>query len=413
MEIVVGARYTVLDPIGSGSFGDIFKGQDMVTHEFVAIKLEKAQENVPQLLQLESQIYEELSGSVNVPKMHWFGNQSNINILVMDLLSQNLENLFQENHCKFSLKTVLMLADQMISAVEYMHHHYYIHRDLKPENFMFDKDNKLYIIDFGLSKKYVDEYTLDHLPLIEHRNITGTARYASINALRGLEQSRRDDMESLAYIFIYMLKGQLPWQGLPAETRRKKYQKILEAKISTLIDELCLGIPIEFAEFLTAVRKLRFTETPDYAMYREMFRNLMIRKEFFYDTRYDWMPQPIIPIEVDNLPCLEDMPDINKSGSGTPSSIKNIRETLPKINIRPKPVPIARGQLATSKPKTNYEPLCPVNQTVHLTMRERKSKIEALKSQVSKSRMKTHPHGRPPPRPPTYLQKKLSSSQKM
>jgi serine/threonine protein kinase len=115
------------------------------------------------------------------------------------------------------MKTVLMIADQLIQRIEYMHSKSYIHRDIKPENFLLGlgkKSNIIYIIDFGLSKKYRDTKTLQHIPYRENKNLTGTARYASINAHLGIEQSRRDDLEAVGYVLIYLAKGFLPWQGI-------------------------------------------------------------------------------------------------------------------------------------------------------------------------------------------------------
>jgi len=141
------------------------------------------------------------------------------------------------------LKTVLMLADQMINRVEYVHMKSFLHRDIKPDNCLMGlgkRTNQVYIIDFGLAKKYRDSTTHQHIPYREHKNLTGTARYASVNTHLGVEQSRRDDLESLGYVLMYFLKGSLPWQGLKAGTKKQKYEKISERKIATSVDVLFL-----------------------------------------------------------------------------------------------------------------------------------------------------------------------------
>ncbi|KAI0210727.1 Casein kinase I [Lamellibrachia satsuma] len=178
-----------------------------------------------------------------------------------------------------------------ISRIEYIHSKNFIHRDVKPDNFLMGlgkKGNLVYMIDFGLAKKYRDARTHQHIPYRENKNLTGTARYASINTHLGIEQSRRDDMESLGYVFMYFLRGSLPWQGLKAATKRQKYERISEKKMSTPIEELCKGFPSEFATYLNFCRSLRFDDKPDYSYLRQLFRNLFHRQGFTYDYVFDW-----------------------------------------------------------------------------------------------------------------------------
>ena len=160
----------------------------------------------------------------------------------MDLLGPSLEDLFNFCSRRFTMKTVLMLADQMISRIEFVHNKNFIHRDIKPDNFLMGIGrhcNKVFLIDFGLAKKYRDNRTRQHIMYREDKNLTGTARYASINAHLGIEQSRRDDMESLGYVSMYFNRGSLPWQGLKAATKKQKYEKISEKKMSTPVEVLC------------------------------------------------------------------------------------------------------------------------------------------------------------------------------
>nr|XP_008541835.1 PREDICTED: casein kinase I isoform delta-like [Equus przewalskii] len=211
--------------------------------------------------------------------------------MVMELLGPSLEDLFNFCSRKFSLKTVLLLADQMISRIEYIHSKNFIHRDVKPDNFLMGlgkKGNLVYIIDFGLAKKYRDARTHQHIPYRENKNLTGTARYASINTHLGIEQSRRDDLESLGYVLMYFNLGSLPWQGLKAATKRQKYERISEKKMSTPIEVLCKGYPSEFSTYLNFCRSLRFDDKPDYSYLRQLFRNLFHRQGFSYDYVFDW-----------------------------------------------------------------------------------------------------------------------------
>ena len=323
-------RYRLGRKIGSGSFGDIYLATNIVryrpaagilpphfapprdaprrpvqsaptpvelTHasgarsgEEVAVKLESVKTKHPQLL-YESKLYRLLAGGIGIPNVRWFGVEGEFNILVMDLLGPSLEDLFNFCSRKFSIKTVLMLADQLIARTENLHAKCFIHRDIKPDNFLMGlgkRANQVYMIDFGLAKKYRDSRTHQHIPYREHKNLTGTARYASLNTHLGIEQSRRDDMESMGYVLLYFLRGSLPWQGLKAQTKREKYDKISDKKYSTPIEVLCKGFPSEFATYLNYCRSLRFDEKPDYAYCRKLFRDLFVREGYIYDYVFDW-----------------------------------------------------------------------------------------------------------------------------
>jgi serine/threonine protein kinase len=268
----------------------------MKTGERVAIKLEAAYTPHPQL-SFEYKLYTVLLAAhpqmaLGIPQVHWYGREGDFNVLVLDLLGVSLEDLSLCNR-KFSLKTTLMLADQLIARIGYVHMRNFIHRDIKPDNFVIGRDkfvNLVYVIDFGLAKKYRDPRTHMHIPYNELRNLTGTARYASVNTHLGIEQSRRDDLESLGFVLVYLLKGSLPWQGLRATNKREKYEHISEKKICTSVDILCKGLPIEFGIYLNYCRSLRFDDKPDYFYLRRLFRELFFRYGYKYDFQWDWTP---------------------------------------------------------------------------------------------------------------------------
>ncbi|XP_066916573.1 casein kinase I [Clytia hemisphaerica] len=289
-EFVVGGRYKLIRKIGSGSFGDIYLALNLTNGEEVAVKLESTRARHPQLL-YESKVYRLLQGGVGIPHVRWFGQEKDYNVLVLDLLGPSLEDLFNFCSRRFTMKTVLMLADQMIGRIEYVQNKNFIHRDIKPDNFLMGIGrhcNKVYLIDFGLAKKYRENHTKQHIPYREDKNLTGTARYASINAHLGIEQARRDDMESLGYVLMYFNRSSLPWQGLRAATKKQKYEKISEKKMSTPIEALCKGFPAEFAMYLNYCRGLRFEEMPDYMYLRQLFRILFRTLNHQYDYVFDW-----------------------------------------------------------------------------------------------------------------------------
>ena len=225
--------------------------------------------------------------------MRWFGQIVPFyDVLVMDLLGTNLATLFSECSNKFSLKTVLMLADQMISRLEYLHNMNILHRDIKPENFvmgMGNTKNTLYLVDFGLSKTFRDVKTNQHMCYRDGKTLTGTVRYASVNTHQGIEATRRDDLESVGYVLVYFLRGSLPWQGVARKQSRKhRHSKIGEMKRSTGLEELCQECPQEFVNFLKYCRGLEFTEKPDYGRLRQKFRDLLKTLGYEYNYDYDW-----------------------------------------------------------------------------------------------------------------------------
>lgn len=288
-------RFQLRAKLGSGSFGDIYRGFDAFQQREVAIKLEPSRTRHPQL-GYESKVYRLLHSDpdpvVGIPVLYWFGIEGEYNAMAIELCGPCLEDLF--NYClrKFSLKTVLMIADQMLHRIEYIHAKGLIHRDIKPENFVFglaDRGHHLNIIDFGLSKRYFDNRTRTHIPFRENKPLTGTARYCSTNTHRGYEQSRRDDMESIGFLLIYFMVGQLPWQGIQAPDAASKTVRIGEKKIATPLEDLCKDCPPEFLAYMRHCRSLRFSEAPDYALLRGLFTQLMQQNEYEYDWVFDWV----------------------------------------------------------------------------------------------------------------------------
>lgn len=210
----------------------------------------------------------------------------------MQLLGKSLEAIL---HIipgkKMSIKSACMLAFHMLTIIEFIHSHHFIHRDIKPDNFAMginqDRDT-LFILDFGLAKLFRNPLNLVQNPLGVKKKLTGTARYASIHALMGMEQSRRDDLESIAYVILYLINGQLPWQGFVLKNKEDKYAKILEKKKKITNEELCKNLPKQIKLFVSYVKDLEYEEDPDYNYLRGLFEDCIKRMKEQFDNVYDW-----------------------------------------------------------------------------------------------------------------------------
>ena len=290
-EYIIDSNYLITEKIGSGSFGTIYKGKDIHSDLNVAIKFEKTSNDNSRMLPREIKIMKELQDLPGFPKMISNGKKDNYCYLSMTLLGPNLENLVRKFNNHFSLKSVTMIGYQIIQRLEILHEKNYLHRDIKPENFLIglgENARTVYIIDFGLSKKYIDENG-NHIPYREKKGLVGTARYTSLNSHLGIEQCRRDDLEAVGYLLIYFLKGNLPWQNLQIENKNEKFKKIMEIKKNTTSETLCKGTPDEFASYLNYTKKLQFIEKPDYDYLKGLFVNIMKKNKFEMDCEFDWV----------------------------------------------------------------------------------------------------------------------------
>lgn len=278
------------EKIAQGAFGEIYVCEDIETNNEIAIKIEK--KTCILQLQHEFLIYKKLMGP-NTPNVYEYGKIEHegayLNCMTMELLGLSLEKLFNKMNRKFSIKTVFMIGKACLSRIEFLHHRHYLHRDIKPDNFVTDRSfSKIYLIDYGLSKEYRNPSTLLHRPLKTGKNLTGTARYASLNTHLGLEQSRRDDLESLGFLLIYFLKGKLPWQGLKAQNKNEKYAKIKETKENTTMYKLCDDVPYEIYLFMVHVRNLKYEENPDYGYLESLFESGLRTRGLENDGQFDW-----------------------------------------------------------------------------------------------------------------------------
>lgn len=271
-------NYVITKYINSGSFGDVFEAKHKKTDDLVALKIPiKTEEKDGQnSLLTEAKIYKVISNPENGIVNMKITSCKNKKIIVMDLLGPNLEKILASKK-KISIKTITLFAMQMIEIIRYIHSCGYIHRDIKPDNFTlgYSDKKKIYCIDFGLAKRYKKRND-EHIPFSTERRFCGTARYASIAAHNNQEQGRKDDLESIAYILIYLFNGVLPWQGIKKKDKEERYRLIGLKKEEMSEEELTKGMPKEFCIFLKYVRNMNFEEKPHYTTLYKMFNNLYI-----------------------------------------------------------------------------------------------------------------------------------------
>ena len=285
-------KYRLTKIIGSGSFGYVYEGKNVNSEDnkSVAVKVEQ-KDNGLNLLEKESFYLYSLKG-FGVPEVISFGYSGKYNILVQTLLGESLGKIFYKNKNKFSLKDICMFSIQILHRIEFVHSKNIIHRDIKPENFLIGKSDEysIYIIDFGLSKKYKSSRTNKHVQFRLTKKFTGTARYASLNAIRGAEQSRRDDLEAIGYMLLFFFNGgRLPWQGVSCKAKAEKYVKIYFMKKNLDFDDFCKNMPKQIITYMKYCRNLEFEQKPDYEYLRSLFEDALKFKGFNNDLCFSWI----------------------------------------------------------------------------------------------------------------------------
>eukprot|EP00771_Trimastix_marina_P000014 gnl/Trimastix_PCT/1009.p1 GENE.gnl/Trimastix_PCT/1009~~gnl/Trimastix_PCT/1009.p1 ORF type:complete len:323 (+),score=60.19 gnl/Trimastix_PCT/1009:57-1025(+) len=274
--------------LGSGSFGSVYAGEDAETGLPLAIKIEKSRRT--STLELEAKIYRTLKERdvPYVPRLIWYGEQNGYKALVLECMGPSLEDVLQlvndyapGQQTKFGLVTVLILGIRCVHIMRSIHEAGYVHRDIKPSNFVFDLDqtlNMLNLIDFGLAVPYLTDFeTKEHVPMVTSKrpSLIGTPRFASVNGHLGVTLSRRDDMESLGYMLVYFSKGKLPWWESSQGDIHQQHEKIKRRKQTTLLQDLCEGLPEEFEAYFRHVKELKFMDQPDYTYLEGLFRRLL------------------------------------------------------------------------------------------------------------------------------------------
>lgn len=289
---IVNKRFHIKGKIGEGSYSVVHRAVDRSSDSQAAVKFEwKHAEKTNKLLK-EADLCKTFGVSDFVPGILWSGSVGEYNVMAMGILGPSLDSQFISCRRKFSLKSVLMLADRMLSCIEFVHSHGIIHRDIKPGNFVLGPDgnsDKLYLIDFGLAKHYRDPETGKHIELVKKSGMTGTARYTTVNLHSGCEPSRRDDLGSIGYLLVYFLKGKLPWQGVQGRDKKKRKKRIGRMKAKTSHHELCDGLPSGLREYLEHCDQLEFDQAPDYNFLRSLIRKAAASEKIELDSAvFDW-----------------------------------------------------------------------------------------------------------------------------
>lgn len=273
-QLIFNKTFLVKSKLNSGSFGEVFLGKNIHTNERVAIKLEQIDENAPDInrsLLREASILKHLDSLNGISRVLWFGTEQSYDVLVLELLGKDLAS-YLKSYKRLSLGTILLIAAKVLNILQSIHEMDVIHRDIKPENILTgieDHSEDFFLIDFGISKCYRDPKGR-HLIFRENKPFIGTMRYASIHSHMGVELSRRDDLESLGYVLLYLLRGYLPWQNVEAKTKEKTYQ-VGKIKSKLKNTELCKDLPQEFTMYFDYVKELEFSESPDYEYLRGLF----------------------------------------------------------------------------------------------------------------------------------------------
>ena len=271
-------KFKPLKLIGKGTFSTVYLAENISNSQQVAVKVEKRINDSTDLLESEAFLLYKLRG-FGIPEVISFGRLKNYNILIEPLLGISLLDLYIKKNKKIDMKDICLIAIQLIDRIEWVHSKEIIYRDVKPENFLFGKINPeiLYMIDFGLCRKYININTGKHITPKNIGKFTGTSRYASVYAMAGNEQSRRDDIESIGYLLVFLMKTRLPWQGIQGNSHKECYQKLYLMKKYMPIEKLCNGLPKEMIEYLKIAKNLRFEQEPNYNYLKHLFKNILTK----------------------------------------------------------------------------------------------------------------------------------------
>lgn len=323
---IIFGKYEIIKKIGQSSYSSVFLGKYINKKNYVAIKVQDKNAFVSELE--KEAYYQYLLRGFGIPKILSFGKNRKYNILVETLLGKTIYEYFTKNkNANTKMKDLCMVAIQIIDRIQYIHSKNIIHQDIKPENFLVGNPDKsiIYIIDFGLSKKYRSSRTGKHISFSKNNKFYGTMNFSSINAMKGYQMSRRDDMISIGYMLIYLINGKLPWSILE-KGKLERFRKILSIKSNTTNEELCKYLPIEFYEYMNYVKSLKFEEKPNYIYLRKLFLSVLDKMNDKYDLKFSWIKSKNIKKQNNNLSTMSSLNSYRRKSSPFYNILHNLRE---------------------------------------------------------------------------------------
>ena len=327
---IIFKKYKPIKLIGKGTFSNVYLSLNTKNNSYVAIKAEKRNPKGVELLESEAFLLYSLKG-FGIPSVLSYGKTKGYNILVQPLLGKSLLDLFILRNKNISINDICLIAIQILERIEWVHSNNIVYRDIKPENFLFGKKDPeiLYLIDFGLCRKYKSSSTGKHILPKNLGKFTGTSRYASVYAMAGNEQSRRDDIESIGYMIIFLMKKKLPWQGIKGHSYKECYHKLYLMKKYINLEELCSGLPSEIIDYMNNAKSLKFEQEPNYAYLKNLFYNILKKNKINIENKlFSWIKKVDINNNSNNLNIL-----IKSNSVGKVPNSQMIRRSSPQNRL--------------------------------------------------------------------------------
>ena len=293
---IIFGKYKIIYEIGKGQFSSVFSSRNIINQNYVALKIQEKSKKI-ESLEKEAYYLFQLKGGEGIPKIISFGYSGKYEILIEQLLGKSLLDLFKGNNNKKSrLKDMIMVSIQLIERIQFIHSKYLLHLDIKPNNFLIGNPDSslIYVIDFGFAKKYRSSRTGKHAQYSKKSYFNGNLKYSSVRTMNGIEPSRRDDLESLGYMLIYLYNLKLPWNNLCANDQNDLAQKIYEFKKDISLDSLCQDTPKEIKEYMKYVKSLKFEEEPNYEYLKNIFLKMLQKYENQNYFHFSWVNELLI-----------------------------------------------------------------------------------------------------------------------
>ena len=293
---IIFRKFKILKIIEKGNYSKVFLGNNLINNKFVALKFQEKKQ-LPECLEKEAYYLFQLKG-IGIPKILSYGHYGKYNVLIEELLGKSLEQLFKENQKEskiIKLKDMLMTGIQILDRLKFIHSKCILHLDIKPNNFLVGNPDSsiIYLIDFGFAKKYRSSRTGKHVHFSKNSYFSGNLKYSSTNTMKGIEPSRRDDLESLGYMLIYLYNHDLPWDTMVAKNKYELAKKIYDLKNIIPIKILCKNLPIEIQKYMKYVKSLKFEEEPNYNYLTQLLEKSLQKINKVNDLNFSWIHETL------------------------------------------------------------------------------------------------------------------------